>query len=372
MEADLMTTLSHPVSPADIEKELNRIWESLETTNVARACLFNLIFFTWKNSRTPYIEKIAQKVVEKFPARVIFIAVDPDAAQDFLKTEVSILSSSKGEFDVSCDYILIETGGNSTQKVPFLLLPHILPDLPVYLLWGQDVCHQDSLFLALKTFANRLIFDSETTDDLPNFASKLLEQYQTIGSDIADLNWARMESWRELFSMAFHSKEKLTQIGRAKQISLTYNSRGTPFFCHTHIQALYLQAWLACQLGWSFENLKREKSNLTFTYLHKEGKVEVTLSCADYEHLPPGLILSAEILTSEEEHFTFTRNPQSPYYVIYQHSSKSICDLPTHYPLIKAESGHSLVKEICHRGTSEHFLKVLHLIKTMDHLTLCS
>jgi glucose-6-phosphate dehydrogenase assembly protein OpcA len=372
MEADLMTTLSHPVSPADIEKELNRIWESFETTNVARACLFNLILFTWKNSRTPYIEKIAQKVVEKFPARVIFVAVDRETTQNFLKTEVSILSSSKGEFDVSCDYIHIETGGNDTQKVPFLLLPHILPDLPVYLLWGQDLCHQDPLFLALKTFANRLIFDSETTDNLPKFASRLLEQHHTIGSDIADLNWARMESWRELFSIAFHSKEKLAQVTRAKKISLTYNSKGTAFFCHTHIQALYLQAWLSCQLGWSFESVKREGTALVFSYTHSQGRVEISLLCANHDQLPPGLILSAEITTSEEECFSFTRDPKSPNYALCQHSSKSICDLPTHYPLTKAESGGSLVKEICHRGTSEHFLKVLNLIKTMDNLTLCS
>ena len=47
------------------------------------------------------------------------------------------------------------------------------------------------------------------------------------------------------------------------------------------------------------------------------------------------------------------------------------CDLPSHYVFTKAESGQSLVKEICHRGTSEHYLKVLNLVKKMDTLGLC-
>lgn len=368
METDLMTTVASPVAPADIQKELNRIWESLETTNVTRACLFNLIFFTKKNSRIPYMQRIAQKVVEKFPSRVIFITVDPDAKDNFLKTGVSILSSSKGEFDVSCDYISIETGGASNEKIPFLLLPHILPDLPVYLLWGQDLKDQDPLFSQIEPFAGRLIFDSETTDNLPQFAVKILKQHELSGCDIADLNWARMESWREMFSLAFHSQERLDQIGRSQKIALTYNSRGTPFFCHTQIQALYFQAWLACQLNWSFKSLSKDKGALSFIYSHKGGNVEITLSHAEYDNLPPGLILSAEILTSEKEHFAFTRNLDILHHVTCVHSTSSKCDLPAHYVLTKAESGHSLVKEISHRGTSEHFLNVLHLIKTMDSL----
>ncbi len=366
-----MTTAAHTVAPEDIQKELSRIWESLETTNVTRASLFNLIFYTGKNNRTPYIERIAQKVIEKFPSRVIFITADQDCKESSLKTEVSILSSSKGEFDVSCDYISIETKGSAYQRIPFLILPHILPDLPVYLLWGQDLPYQDPLFTQLEQFADRLIFDSETTDDLPKFASSILEQNTKHHCDVADLNWARIESWRQMFSMAFYSPEKLDQIRRAKKIAISYNSHGTQFFCHTHIQALYFQTWLACQLNWQFKKVVKEKNGLTFTHAHQEGTVEILLTPAECPNLPPGLILSAEIMTANEEHFLFTRNQALLHEVTYQHSTSQQCDLPSHYILAKAESGHSLVKEICHRGTSEHFLKVLNFVKTMDSAQLC-
>lgn len=366
-----MATLSHPVSPENIQKELNKIWESLETTNVARACLFNLIFYTRKNSRTPYIQRIAQKVIERFPSRVIFVTVDDETKEDSLKTEVAILASSKGEFDVSCDYISIETSGPSQQKIPFVVLPHILPDLPVYLVWGENPCSEDPLFSQMEQFASRLIFDSETTENLPRFASCLLEQHEKYGGDIADLNWARIESWREMFSMAFYSSDKLQQIAKSKKISVSYNSLGTLFFCHTHIQAIYFQAWLACQLNWRFQNLKQEKNTLLFTYRSAEGDVEIVLSSDQVAKLPPGLILSIDIYTTDDEHFSFMRNSEILHQVTYQHSMHDKCDLRSQYILNKAESGHSLVKEICHRGTSEHFLKVLNFVKNMGELSKC-
>ncbi len=363
-----MTISSHPVSPADIQNELDRIWESLETKNIARASLFNLIFFTQKNPRSTYIQKIAQTVVEKFPSRVIFITIDKDAKEDFLKTQVSILSSSKGEFDVACDYIEIQASGSCHERVPFVVLPHILTDLPVYLVWGEDPCQKDPLCTQLERLANRLIVDSETTGNLAKFASSLLEHHDRAHCDIADLNWARIESWREMLSIAFNSKDNLEQIQRSQKIVICYNSQETPFFSHTQIQSVYLQGWLACQLGWQFLNLRKENNTVLFSYKSATGPVEIVLSTSQLSKLPPGLVLSVEVFTTNGEHFLFKREQEILNQITYVHSTKSECSLPSHYIFTKAESGHSLVKEICHRGTSEHFLKVLNLMKKMDGL----
>lgn len=362
----MTTTIPRPVAPADIQKELNRIWESLETTNIARACLFNLIFLTQKNQRAAYIQRIAQKVVEKFPSRVIFVSIDKTSKEDSLSTEVSIISSSKGQFDVACDYISINACGASHERVPFLILPHILPDLPVYLIWGEDPSKRDPLCYQLEQFANRLIFDSEFTDNLPRFASSLLEHHEKSHCDIADLNWARIESWREMLSMAFYSKENLNQIENSKKIEITYNAQETPFFCHTHIQAVYLKAWLAAQLQWKFQSVKKMQNALLFSYQGAKGPIEIALAKAQHSNLPPGLILSVEISTADKEHFCFKRHLEILHQITYQHSTAWQCQLPSHYVFTKAESGHSLVKEICHRGTSEHFVKVLNLVKEIE------
>ncbi len=257
------------------------------------------------------------------------------------------------------------------RQIPFLVLPHILSDLPVYLIWAEDPCKDDPLCYQIEQFADRLIVDSEATDNLPRFAASILAHHEKSLFDIADLNWARIESWREMLSRAFHTKEKLGQIQQAKQISITYNSQSTAFFCHTQIQSFYLQAWLACQLNWKFKELRKNKEGFSFLYQGGSGPIEILISAAQYADLPPGLILSVDVHTMSEEHFSFTRDRKMLHQISYQHSTPEICELPSHYIFTKAESGHSLVKEITHKGTSEHFVKVLNLLKNMDALNLC-
>lgn len=366
-----MTTTSYPVSPAEIHNKLNEIWEALDTTKSTRASLFNLIFYTQKNTRSAYAQKLAQKVVEKFPSRVIFIAVDKTSKEDYLKTEVSILSSKQGEHDVACDYIHFEAGGAAENRIPFVVLPHILPDLPVFLLWAEDPGKDDVLAAQLEPFASRLIFDSESTDNLSRFAKSILRHYEESRTDIADLNWARIESWRNLFSLAFHSAERLNHIRHANKIVISYNAQETPFFSHTRIQAIYLQAWLACQLDWDYQSIRLDHNQLLFSYKSTYCPIEVQLVPTHYDNLPPGLILNLEITTSDRQSYSFILDLQQIHRITFKGHDAEKCELPTQYVLAKAESGHSLVNEICHRGTSSHFLKVLNLVKQMEFPGLC-
>lgn len=366
-----MTLTSQVVSPGAIQETLDKIWESFETTNVTRASLFNLIFYSQKNGRTAYIKKLTQKIIEKFPSRVLFIAVDKDSKENFLKTEVSILSSSRGEFDVACDYIQIEAGGASLSRVPFVVLPHILPDLPVYLVWAEDPTEEDPLFPLLNHLASRVIFDSETTDNLARFAKEILHHFQATGTDIADLNWARVESWRELLSMVFYSEENLDRIQHAQKITITFNAEGSQFFCHTRIQSVYLQAWIACQLDWKFQSADTGKDSMRFTYQSHYSPVEVVLTPIQNAKLPPGLILTLDILTLDDHTYSFSRDLEQIHLITLNSFDAQKCDLPATYILQKAESGHSLVKEVTHRGTSKHFLKVLNLLQQEENLGVC-
>ena len=366
-----MAIAARPVPPADIQSALDKIWESLKTTNTTRACLFNLILYTQKDSRILYVQRLAQRVVEKFPSRVIFVTADKNSKEDSLKTEVSILTSSKGEFDVACDYIQMEASGASLEKIPFVILPHILPDLPIYLLMAEDPSKEDPLFNQIEHFANRVIFDSEATENLPLFAASVLEHQKKSKADIADLNWARIDSWREMLTRVFYSADRLKQIERVQKIDITYNSQETQFFCHTKIQAFYLQAWLACQLGWKFQSTRTQDKTFSLTYQTAAGPIEITLTSVQHTNLPPGIVLSFDLHTSQNEHFAFQRNHEALHQITFQYSTQTECSLPYQYIFPRAEAGHSLVKEITHRGTSQHFARVLNLIKTMETHFAC-
>lgn len=365
-----MTATPYPVSPAHIEQELKRIWESLETKNITRACLFNLIFFTHDNPRKGYFQKVAHSVVEKFPSRVLFITIDQTSQKEELIVQVSMLFSGKAEYDVACDYIEIQASHSSQIRIPSLILPHILPDLPLYLIWGEDLNQNELLLQALEPLANRIIFDSEATCNLASFAKHCLNM-QSVHYDIADLNWARIENWRDILSTVFSSEQKLEMIQQAQTLRIFFNPQQSTFFCHAKIPSLYLQAWLACQLKWEFKSIEETKEQIICTYQGKSDPIQIILVPVIHTHLPTGLILSMEILLKDHSSFLFSRDVEQQNHITLQESTPKQCDLPARYIFPRTGAGHSLVQEISRRGNSTHYLQVLNLLQNIHLKNPC-
>jgi glucose-6-phosphate dehydrogenase assembly protein OpcA len=338
------------VAPSQIEQQLTSIWESLKTSNKMRACLFNLIIYAPKNERSLYLHNVAEKVIEKFPSRILLILADKQAA-DTLETNVSVLT--RDEF--ACDFIELSIGGKLIDQIPFLVLPHIVPDLPTYVVWAEDLLDDSPLTHALEQITTRLIFDSETSSDIRRFAQTMLKRCQGCHCEIADLNWARLESFRDVISSSFYSHGRTELLNAISSIEITYNNTPPPFFCNTQVQPLFLQGWLAAQLGWKL----KEKKESVITY---QNGVSVKLFPESNSTLSAGTILGVEIFTTNGIHFSMRRSSQFPHQITATYSTKDFCELPSHFVFAKAESGQSLVKEICHRGTSSHYLKMLEVI----------
>lgn len=344
------------VDPGKIEPELIRLWEGVAKEKM-RACLFNLIVFNRLSPRTDYIRNIVQKVSEKYPCRVLFISSDPDAPRPYLKTAVSVV----GDGAIACDYIDIGVSGPDIEKVPHLILPHLIPDLPISLLWTEDPCQPHPLFDPLSKWAHRIIFDSESADSLLAFSQKVLQLRATTGIDTADLNWARIEGWRDLIASLFRSGEHLHQI---QDIRICYNERQTESFCHLKVQSLYLLSWMASRLNWK---LKKADKNLRFTFEQQKGEIHATL----WEKLGSGTIISVDLATQGGQLYQCARIPTQYHRVSIQISSSEKCELPYQYLLGQTAAGHSLIKEIIMKGTSPHYLQMLATLAQLDKDRLC-
>jgi len=357
-------TIQQIVDPSNIESELIRIWEALAKANKVRASLFNLIVFTRLSARTDYFRNIVQKVVEKFPCRTLFISHDSESKKSYLKTAISVVSPSGKEDLIACDQIDIGVAGPDLQRVPFVILPHLIPDLPVYLLWAEDPSVPHPLFPPLAKLATRIIFDSESADSLLAFAQTILALNQTTGIDIADLNWARTEGWRDLISSTFDSRLRQSLLKQISLIKIVYNAHETEFFCHLKIQAMYLLAWASSRLNWKFE---KATPSLHFMFESVNARIE----SEDWKKLGPGTVISVSLHTADGHQFEAGRIPDEYHHVKIQFSSMEECDLPFRFVLGQTATGQSLVKEICTKGTSGHFLDMLKELQTLDRNRLC-
>jgi hypothetical protein len=94
-----------------------------------RASLFNLLVVAPKNQRADYVRTITLKVLERFPSRVIFTTIDKNLSNDSLNASVSLIPGAS--YDVVCDFIELEASKQAQGKIPFVILPHLLPDLPL-------------------------------------------------------------------------------------------------------------------------------------------------------------------------------------------------------------------------------------------------
>ncbi|HEX2583239.1 MAG TPA: glucose-6-phosphate dehydrogenase assembly protein OpcA [Chlamydiales bacterium] len=354
------------VKPEAIESQLKEIWEKLAQENKMRACLFNLIIFNRYSARTDYIRSIVQKVIDKFPCRVLFISEDPNHQEPYLKTAIGVRLASETESTIACDYIDIGVAGTELERVPYLLLPHLLPDLPVTLLWTEDPSVFHPLFEPFTQFAHRIIFDSESADNLLEFSQTVLALNEK-GHDVADLNWARIEGWRDLITSLFNNPDRRTQLQNLKELTILYNARPTEFFCHLKIQSMYLLSWLAARLQWTYESAHKESSCLRFIFTTLSAAIEST----KWEQLGPGTIISVRFNTNHNERFDCARIQERYHHVAIQISSPDKCDLPYQYILGQTATGHSLVKEICMKGSSNHYLEMLKGLSILDKERLC-
>jgi len=352
------------VKPEAIESTLIAIWEQLAKENKMRACLFNLIVFNRYSSRTDYIRNIVQKVIEKFPCRLIFISEDPNPHAPYLKTAVSVIMPQGPSSTIACDHIDIGVAGNESARVPYVILPHIIPDIPVTLLWTEDPCIPHPLFEPLSKLCHRIIFDSESADNLLAFSKTVLSLKQNSKVDIADLNWARTEGWRDLITSLFDSSARFEQLKRLSVIKIAYNGKPTEFFCHLKIQSIYLLSWISSRMNWNFH--KADK-NLHFEF---EG-IQASIESTEWEKIGPGTIISVNLTTATKEHFDCIRIKERYHYVSIQISSEEKCDLPYQFLLGQTATGGSLVNEICMKGTSKHYLDMLKHLEVLDKDKLC-
>jgi glucose-6-phosphate dehydrogenase assembly protein OpcA len=324
-----------------------------------KASLFNFVVYTHESRRVPYFEKLIQNVIKKFPCRILFIKGDADSSDQLFETNTSVLTAG----NIACDYIEILASGTHLDQVPFYILPHLAPDLPVYLLWGHDPTQDSEILPKLKQYADRLIYDSECTKDLRGFSSNILAKRKEITGNVVDMNWARFAGWRNVLFNAFDTPESLEDLRSADSITIVYNGTQDEAFFHNATQAVYLQAWLGSRLGWSYVEAENGLNKKTITYFY-EGhmRLKVDLIPEELQCIPVGSILSVEVQAKGGKEYHLVRHNEAPKQVKINVSTPEICEIPYTVPLLTQASGPTFIKELLYSEPSGHYEEMLKLL----------
>lgn len=335
--------------------------QSLSKNEGGKACLFNLIIYTLDPKRTAYFSEMVNIIKNQFPCRIIFIQGNPLGKNNELSIKTE--NGGKTQKGFTSDQIYIEASGQAFYQVYFLLLPLLVPDLPIFLLWGQNPTTEYTLLPRLELFSTRLIFDAETTEDLQQFSREMLIRLNSSSIQIADMNWAKIAGWREVFAQIFDSEERMEQLASSHVIDIIYNDNRSEELLHPNIQALYFQAWLASRLGWQLLKVEKIADTQTITYQSKQMIRKVCLCHKKNERFDPEDILSIEIQGDMGYACHITR--QSATQISVQASNQYQCELPLTLLMPTLLSGRSFMQEIFYQKMSEQYGQMLEKLCTV-------
>lgn len=327
--------------------------------NLVKASLFNLIVLANSQQRAVRGRELVRLVTEKYPCRVIFVQCDETNQGDYFHTEQSLQTIGSGQNAVCFDMLTIDSSQSQLHKVPFIILPNIMPDLPVYILLGQDPSLEHIILPEIQKYASRIIFDCESIDNPQRFSERMLAFMRDGHGEYLDVEWARTKAWREVMVRVFNDKQKQDSLKNSKFISIAFTGQPIHNMPQHEIQALYFQAWLAAQLGWMLLSVQREDGSLRISYRTHEGQaLTVTLASKDTEALEPGAIFSVEVLTHDDSHFLISHERESQHVGVHA-SNTERCEMPYSLFLSNYQKGTALLNEILYQPLSEHYPNML-------------
>lgn len=339
------------------------------TSKLPKACLFTLVVYAHEERRINYLQELIDTILEKFPCRIIFIQADKNAKTSYFHVSVSNVisggnSASVGA-SVTCDQIIIKASYDQIFRIPFVVIPHIVPDLPLYLLWGQNPFEEREIFPHLQPHAARVIFDSECSDNLCTFCKEMEQNISQLkGVDLMDISWALVSNWRDLLIQVFDTAEKIQDLRDIKSVFIKYNGTKTDTMQHPEIRVLYLQAWLATCLGWKYHNTEKFENSLVISYTHALAPAVVALSPVEANDLPPGAITEIDINTTAGTSYSIIRKENLSQVAVHI-CKKETCEMPYNLPLPNAHRGLTFMREIFFSNLGDRYRG---MVKTISEL----
>ena len=336
----------------DIEKELKRLWDENKHEKKIKACLFTLIIYSTECPRGEIIREVTQSLIQEYPCRII--SIDERLSEKCLNVQVFQHTTLEGESLIACDRIQITASQEYLQRIPFIVIPEIVPDLPVYMIWGSDVVKENPVLEELEKYATKIVFDAGSSASLTDFSKILYHKIGTVPYMLQDFHWVLTIGWRKCLFQTFSSEEGINFLKAVTSMKITFNDVLNQKEPLVEIIAWYLQAWLAGQLNWSLQAVQ----NRTITYASQTGPIRVDLIPEISKKYTHGAILSIEIKNQSGETYLFIPLPEKDKVTVYITHQKH-CEMPLIYPFTDLQRRYNFVRELFFFGESPHYVKTL-------------
>ncbi len=346
-EDELFGTLSTTPSP--------------EGSNMLRASLFTLIVIAQDQERIAHAQNLVHLIAQKYPCKIIFIAIDSETKESFLRRQCSHRCITEGKTSITCDLLMIETSVEEIHKVPFLIIPELSSDQPVFLLVAHEP-EEIPLVNILEPYVGRVVFEAPRVNNIGAFAASILALPHR--AKYVDLNWAKTKPWRESLSRVFSTSEKLLHLNMSNRIDIRYSKNTDVSFERvSDAQALLLQAWLSSRLNWILVSIDEQKDHIHIKYTKDNKPFSVVLFPTDNNIMEEGSITSIEIAGENEVHYLLSYEQDDRHIAVHA-STHDRCEMPYTLFVGSFQKGRALASEIFQQAMSEQYLPSLKVLSS--------
>ncbi|HEY7357234.1 MAG TPA: glucose-6-phosphate dehydrogenase assembly protein OpcA, partial [Ktedonobacterales bacterium] len=247
-----------------IEDQWAKLWKESTAATPAngghpatRNSVLNLVVFTQRAATAQAVDNALDELCLHHPARVLLLVAQPDLPEEEMKAwiDLSVYKRERRQGPNSSEQVMIEAKGEAVTSLPGVVLPLLAPHLPVFTWWADIPPVGQKLFERLAEVSDRMIVDSAEFASLGDFFLALgqLSRSRQYRAAVSDLNWQRLEPWRELVAQFYDQQAALPYLGHISQMVIEYAgdaANGRTAGVANPAQGLLLIGWMASKLNW--------------------------------------------------------------------------------------------------------------------------
>jgi glucose-6-phosphate dehydrogenase assembly protein OpcA len=277
------------IDPAAIERELQRMMrlpENASKTGVpgTRTAVLNLVAYAADQPTMERIVRTLSALVDHHPSRTI-VAMVHDGAGTEVDAQVHVDCRPMGTtgLKVCSEHVILGASQRALRRLPNVVLPLLLSDLPVVFWWPGEPALREPLLYDMLRPANRFVVDTLGFVHVERTLVTLdaLRNRPGVGIDLADLNWGRLLPWRELVAQFWDVPGWRAHLSRVDRVEIEL---GKPADGRSNrAQALLLAGWLATRLGWAPASMERLRDGYRLQARRRGGQVEIRIAISAAE-----------------------------------------------------------------------------------------
>jgi glucose-6-phosphate dehydrogenase assembly protein OpcA len=279
-----------------------------------RNCVMTLVAVATTDAEERRAQRVAREIGKRHPAQLVVIRDMPDLKPGRIDAAI-ITDTFRPELAcaVQCELVALRVRGAAGEHLAALVDPLLPSGVPVYLWWvGTPPFGKPELVDALRV-CDALVIDSAQFDSPYHSFLELTRvaanSHQHLG--VADMQWARLEPWRETLAQFFHPPDRRAFLNGISEVGVDYVGDGRG----NRVAAALLIGWFASALGWKLKKAAAGGGGVVAAHYVAEGwrVVEVAFRSVPKAQMAQGEVSAIRVAGSagaKSFQLTVMRDPE--------------------------------------------------------------